>query len=91
MGGAERKFTAHWEVTEVNPRQRLSYNWNYNEYNGQGSVTFTLQEVEKSTVVPVHNYGLESFPEEIPEFTEESCRNGGRYFIHERLPSYFKR
>lgn len=89
MGGPERKFTAHWEVTEVIPQKCIGYDWTYEEYPGKGAVRFTLQESGTGTLLSVKNLGLESFPQHIPEFTKESCEAGWHYFLKERLPSYF--
>lgn len=91
MGGPERKFTTHWEVTEVIAQKCIRYDWYYEEYPGKGSVRFSLQDSPGGTLLTVENYGLESFPQDIPEFTKESCEAGWRYFVKERLPTYLEK
>lgn len=88
MQSETRTFTAHWEVTRVDPGKEITYVWSYAEYPGAGPVTFTLADADGGTRVTVYNEGLESFPDGIPEFTEESCRGGWEYFLQQRLPAY---
>jgi len=40
-----RMFTHIWEVKEVIPFQKLTYNWKYKEYAGDGYVVFELSTV----------------------------------------------
>ncbi|THH36302.1 SRPBCC family protein [Neolewinella litorea] len=88
MQSAERTFTAHWEVTCVVPGEEITYVWTYAEYPGAGPVTFRLADADGGTRVTVFNEGLETFPDDVPEFTEESCRGGWEYFLQQRLPAY---
>jgi uncharacterized protein YndB with AHSA1/START domain len=89
MQSDERIFTATWLVTRVIPKKEIRYEWSYKEYDGLGPVTFTLSARGDKTLLSVVNEGLESFPKNISEFTEESCRGGWEYFIKGRLPEYF--
>ena len=90
MDSGERIFTASWLVTEVLPKKKIKYTWSYDEYKGEGPVTFILSPKGEKTLLTVINEGLESFPQDIPEFTRESCMGGWEYFIKKRLPEYFK-
>jgi len=86
----ERKFTHQWRITEVIPLKKIVYNWKYEEYPGNAHVTFELFEEEKGTKMRLTNQELDNFPNDIPEFSEASCREGWNYFIGQRLKDYLK-
>ncbi len=90
MDSGERKFNATWVVKRVVPGREIQYNWSYDEYEGEGPVTFSLLPKGDKTLITVINEGLETFPSEIPEFTKESCKGGWEYFIQQRLPEYLE-
>ncbi len=87
---AERNFFHLWEIIKVDPGKKIVYDWRYQEYPGIGKVTFELAEKDDQTVLKLTNEGLESFPDDIPEFTRESCVGGWNYFIKERLKTYLE-
>lgn len=84
-------FTATWEITEVVPEKRIVCKWSYKEYRGLGIVTFILSPKKQKTLITVINEGLETFPQDIPEFTKESCTAGWEFFIKKNLPDYLKK
>lgn len=84
----ERTFTHLWTLTEVEVEKRLTYDWRYAEYEGVGTVIFELEKQGNRTLLRLLNLGLETFPQDIPEFREESCRGGWEYFIQQRLKAY---
>lgn len=85
----ERTFHHLWEILEVVPNQLIKYSWRYKEYPGEGVVTFSLEDAGAGkTLLTVINEGLESFPDNIPEFKPESCRAGWEYFIQGNLKDY---
>ncbi len=77
----ERSFTHQWEILEVIPGKSITYDWSYKEYPGQGKVIFEIEDQGASSKVTVKNYGLETFPSEIPEFSRENCTGGWQYFL----------
>ena len=83
-----RKFTHLWKIIEVIPNQKIVYNWMYDEYEGEGLVFFELTEDEKGSSLTLTNKWLEEFPQNIPEFSRESCFAGWQYFINGRLKNY---
>lgn len=91
MKSEERTFTATWSVTKVITKKIIECNWSYEEYEGLGSVIFQLTPVDNNTLFTVTNTGLETFPKDIPEFTEESCLAGWEYFIKSRLKDYVEK
>jgi uncharacterized protein YndB with AHSA1/START domain len=90
MKSNDKTFTATWSVIEVIPKKKIKYNWSYDEYEGLGAVTFKLSPQGEKTLITVTNEGLETFPQNIPEFTRESCLAGWEFFINTSLPKYLE-
>jgi uncharacterized protein YndB with AHSA1/START domain len=87
----ERTFTHTWEIIEVEPARKLKYLWSYEEYAGKGSVLFELFEQGDNTLLRLTHDGLETFPNQVPEFARESCIAGWNYFIKGRLKEYLEK
>jgi uncharacterized protein YndB with AHSA1/START domain len=86
----ERLFTHQWKVLEVTPFQKIKYRWRYKEYQGDASVSWELTKDGTHTELKLVCLGIESFPQDIPEFTRESCTGGWQFFIQERLKMYLE-
>lgn len=86
-----RVFRHLWEVTEVVPRQVLTYTWRYDGYPGLGATEWKLLEIPGGTKLVLTCNGIESFPQEIPEFTRASCQAGWEYFLRDRLCAFLGR
>ena len=85
-----RTFTHVWKILEAVPGRRIKYHWTYAEYPGEGTVTFELRKNKFGTMLRLSNEGIETFPQNIPEFTRESCQAGWDYFIRGRLKEYLE-
>lgn len=83
-----RDFTHVWKVTEAVPLKKLAYDWRYKEYPGDGFVVWELSNDGDGTRLRVTTHVREDFPEDIPEFTRESCIAGWDYFIKGRLKEF---
>lgn len=83
-----RIFPHLWKVIAVEPSKKIAYNWKYEGYTGDSVVTFTLVEEENGVKLKLTHKVLKSFPQNIPEFTRESCLDGWNYFIKKRLKNY---
>ena len=83
-----RIFRHQWEVTEVVPGESITYSWRYEGYPGLGSTKWNLSKTDEGTQLTLISTGIESFSQDIPEFTRERGQAGWEYFIHERLPSF---
>ena len=86
----ERNFLHMWKVTEVIPMKKISYNWTYNSYPGDSFVEFELFENNNLTELKLTVHITENFPQDIPEFSRESCVEGWKYFIKNRLKEYLE-
>lgn len=85
-------FTHLWKVKEVVPEEKLVLEWCYEEYTGCAEVVFKLEKLSKQqTRLQVENIGLSTFPQNIPEFSEQCCIAGWEYFMKERLPDYLSK
>ncbi len=71
----------------MTPR-KIIYNWKYRDYPGDSNVSFELFEEGKCTKLKLTHTVLSDFPEDIPEFSRESCLAGWKYFISGRLKEY---
>jgi uncharacterized protein YndB with AHSA1/START domain len=79
-----------WEVTEVFPGRKIAYSWQYADYPGDSLVAFQIIDEEYETMLILTATGIKSFPQDVPEFKRESCREGWNYFIKQRLNQLLK-
>ena len=84
----DRVYPHVWKITEVVPQQKISCDWTFKGISGRSLVTFELIKEKDQTRLKLTNTVLEDFPENVPEFTRESCTGGWNYFIKESLKSY---
>ena len=72
-GGTPQKTYLHLsKVTEVIPNQKLQYSWRYDGYPGNSFVTFDLIPNGEKTTVKLTHEGLETFPQDNPDFAREN-------------------
>lgn len=86
-----RNFLHIWEVTEVIPMQKITYNWKYDNYPGDSYLTMELSQQENSTMLKLTASVTEDFPDDVPEFKRENCIAGWDYFIKQRLKEYLEK
>jgi uncharacterized protein YndB with AHSA1/START domain len=87
----DRIFPHQWKVIDVLPGKSVTYTWRYEGFPGLGSTEWKLSKTDEGTKLVLICTGIESFPQDIPEFTRESCEAGWEYFIQQRLPQFFNR
>ena len=78
-------FDHVWKVLEVNPGKSMLVNWKYPPHKGEGLVKFEVAPQNNNSLVRVTCDGIDSFPQDVPEFTPESCRSSWEYFLQGRL------
>ena len=81
-------FTHQWKIREVIPHQKISYDWNYAEYEGDGYVTFDVIKNEKETLLRLTSVVTADYPSDMIEFKRESGIGGWNYFLNDRLKNY---
>lgn len=70
------------------PLRKLSYSWQYKDYEGYSVVTFELLPEGNSTRVRLTHEGLETFPQHNPDFARGSFEQGWTELIGKYLPQY---
>lgn len=89
-GGDENvQYLHECEILICDPPNKLSYSWTYPDYKGYSVLTWELfEEGEHKTRLRLTHKGLESFPQDNPNFRIESFTGGWNYFINEALPNF---
>lgn len=87
-GTAEKKYTHVCRITEVIPRRKITYSWRYEGYGGISHVTFELAKVEMKTRVRITHSGLETFPQDLPDFRRENFKEGWTAILGQSLKGY---
>lgn len=75
-------------ITDVIPLQRLQYSWEYEGYSGYSLITFALTESDGKTRVKLTHHGLETFPQDNPDFAWNSFHAGWNEIIGKSLPDF---
>ena len=83
-------FEHLWTVTEVIPKKKLVYNWNYEGLAGDSNAIFELSGNDQTSQLRLTLEVLQDFSDDIAEFRRESCIGGWNYFIRERLKIYLE-
>jgi len=82
------QYVHHCKITEVIPGKKLSYSWRYEGYPGISVVTFELFSEGDKTRLKLTHAGLESFPQDKPDFAVKSFAEGWTEIIGKSLPNY---
>ena len=89
--GPEKQYLHLCEVTEVVPEKRLGYSWRYDGYAGNSFVVFDLSGEGDKTLVKLTHSGLESFPEDNPDFAAKNFKEGWNAIINSSLKNYVEK
>ena len=90
MGGPEDgvQYRHICEVTEVIPGKKLTYSWRYDGYPGISFVSWELIEAGDKTTLKLTHTGLESFPQDKPDFAKHNFEEGWNHIINISLKEY---
>jgi hypothetical protein len=80
-----------WKVTEVEPLKMIKYNWRYEGYPGDSFVMFELSKCNDLIKLRLTVQILESFSEDVPEFSRDSCVEGRTFFINKSLKDFLEK
>jgi uncharacterized protein YndB with AHSA1/START domain len=91
MGGSEKQSYRHLcKVTEVIPGKKLKHSWQYDNYPGETFVTWELFDENGKTMLKLTHTGLETFPQNNPDFAKESFAKGWTYITGTLLQIYLE-
>lgn len=90
VDAGERNYTHQWKIIKSVPNKKITYDWRYAECEGEGVVTFELFDDGDKSSLRLTAIGLETFPDDLPEFTRESGEAGWDYFIRQNLKKYLE-
>ena len=76
-----RVFSHQWKVIEVIQEKKIVYEWRYGGFPGSSIVSWEITKTSDQTLLRLTHRGGESFPQNVPEFTRESCEAGWKWFI----------
>lgn len=85
-----RTFLHMWRVIEALPPRKIAYDWQFDGYAGESVSRFELFDENSRTRLKLTVEVLEDFPDDIPEFTRESCLGGWEYFLKGRLKEFLE-
>ena len=86
-----RTFPHLWKVMESDPRKVITLNWRYEGYEGDSLVRFELSGEGKHSHLILSHRVIQDFPQDIPEFTRESCEMGWNWFINKSLKEHLEK
>lgn len=87
----DRQYKHLCRVEEVIPNQKIAYSWRYEGYTGNTLVSFNLSETEGQTTVVLTHDGLETFPEDEPDFARKNFEEGWTWIIGTSLKEYLEK
>ena len=89
-GHKGEKYMHLCKVTEAIPNKKLQYSWQYENHQGNSLVTFELFDEGDKTRVRLSHEGLETFPQDNPDFAKESFTGGWTDLITKSLRKYLE-
>ena len=88
-GGSPQKTYLHLcKITEVSVGRKISYSWKYKDYPGSSVVHFELFTDGNRTNLRLTHEGIESFPQDSPDFARSSFEKGWNELIGNHLRKY---
>lgn len=91
-GGKDgREYLHLCKITEVMPGKKLKHSWKYDGYEGISFVTFELfDEGDKTRLILTHE-GLETFPQNNPDFAKENFNEGWNHIVNTSLKEFLEK
>lgn len=88
-GGKDgREYLHECKIIEVIPGKKLKHTWSYIGYEGMSFVTFELFEEGDKTRLKLTHEGLETFPQNNPDFAKESFAEGWTHIVSQSLKGF---
>lgn len=83
-----RQYLHVCTITEVVAGQKLAYSWQYDGYPGSTLVVFELFAEEEQTRLRLTHKGLETLPDDTPDFARANFEAGWNWIIGTALKEY---
>jgi uncharacterized protein YndB with AHSA1/START domain len=90
-GPDDRTYVHLCKIKEVVPGRKLSYSWRYEGYEGDSLVTFELFAEGSGTRVKLTHEGLETFPQNNPDFARNNFEMGWHEIIGSLLKNFVEK
>jgi len=90
-GKDDRTYVHVCKITEVIPYKKLAYSWTYEGYEGHSIVTFELFDEGSATRLRLTHDGLETFPQNNPDFAKENFAEGWTYITGTSLADFINK
>lgn len=81
QGSTGEKYTHLCRITAVEPEKKLSYTWRYEDFPGNSEVSFELFPDGDKTLVRITHTGLETMPQNGPDFSVSSFTKGWTHIL----------
>jgi uncharacterized protein YndB with AHSA1/START domain len=91
-GGSEFKKYLHiCKIIEVIMGKKISYSWSYDGFPGKSILTYELSEENNNkTKLKLIHEGLETFPDDNPDFAKKSFAEGWEYILGTSLKKFLE-
>lgn len=90
-GGKDGRDYLHiCKITEVIPCKKLKHSWKYDGYEGLSYVSFELFDEGAITKLKLTHEGLETFPQNNPDFAKQNFEDGWNSIIGKSLKAYIE-
>lgn len=91
QGHDGKNFIHLCRVTEVVPGKKLVHTWKYKEYPGESVLTWELFPEGDGTRVKLTHAGLETFPQDDPNFSRNSFTGGWNDLLGKYLKEFVEK
>lgn len=91
QGSKGEKYKHNCRITAVEPEKKLSYTWEYDGFEGSSEVTFELFPQGDETLVRITHTGLDSFPNNNPDFDPASFSKGWNHILGISLKKFVEK
>ncbi|OOQ59601.1 SRPBCC family protein [Mucilaginibacter pedocola] len=88
QGSKGEKYIHLCRITAVEPEKKLSYTWRYQDFPGNSEVSFELFPDGDKTLVRITHTGLETMPQNGPDFAVESFTQGWTHILGISLANF---
>lgn len=89
-GTEEREYLHICKITEVVENKKLVYSWSYKGIKGSTLVIFELFEENGVSKLKLAHEGLDSFPTDNPDMSEENFAAGWTYIVGTSLKNFLE-